>query len=214
MPAIAPHVASTPRAASHDHGKIEPIEGGDALMDMEAALDATGRRIDLVEAARAGDRDAFRALVEPSLPAALGMAQIVTGSHADAADAVQDALLSAWRGLDGLREPAAFGAWFRRHVVRAARRMARRRGRVVELDVVPEPADDGALERELEHRALGRAFRRLEPKDRLLLTLHHFWRLPIAETAAHLGIPEGTVKSRVHHAMARLRAACDAEDRR
>ena len=61
---------------------------------------------------------------------------------------------------------------------------------------------------------LGRAFDRLDPKDRLILTLHHFWRLPVAETAGHLGIPEGTVKSRVHHALGRLRAAYDAEERR
>jgi len=173
------------------------------------------RRATLVDAARAGDRDAFRALVEPELSAALGAARIVTGSSVDAADAVQEALLSAWRGLDALRDPVAFPAWFRRHVVRAALRAAtrRRRGRVVELDPATI-APDGELDRALEHRMLARAFVRLEPKDRLILTLHHFWRLPVAETAAHLGVPEGTVKSRVHHAVARLRAAYEAEERR
>ena len=184
---------------------------------MEAVLEPPVpiRRTTLVDAARAGDRDAFRALVEPELGAALGAARIVTGSSADAADAVQEALLSAWRGLDGLRDPVAFPAWFRRHVVRAALRAAtrRQRGRVVELDPATI-APDGELDRALEHRMLARAFVRLEPKDRLILTLHHFWRLPVAETAAHLGVPEGTVKSRVHHAVARLRAAYEAEDRR
>jgi RNA polymerase sigma-70 factor (ECF subfamily) len=70
------------------------------------------------------------------------------------------------------------------------------------------------LERHVERRELGRAFDGLDARDRTLLTLHHFWGLPIAETAEHLGIPSGTVKSRVHHAMARLRAAYDAEGRR
>jgi RNA polymerase sigma-70 factor (ECF subfamily) len=88
-----------------------------------------------------------------------------------------------------------------------------RRPRVVELDVSGAFAPDD-LERTVERRQLGRAFGRLDDKDRLLLTLHHFWSLPIAETATHLGIPQGTVKSRVHHAMIRLRAAYDAEDRR
>ena len=166
----------------------------------------------LVDAARAGDRDAFATLVEPELAKALGAARILSRSGSDAADAVQDALLSAWRALDSLRDPEAFPAWFRRQVIRSAGRIARR-PHVVELDLSGAFAPDD-LDRTVERRQLGRAFERLDDKDRLLLTLHHFWGLPIAETAGHLGIPEGTVKSRVHHAMARLRAAYDAEDRR
>ena len=181
---------------------------------MEAVLESSPPSLaGLVAAAKRGDRDAFRALVEPDLPAALGTARIVTRSEADASDAVQEALLSAWRGLDGLRDPDAFRAWFRRHVVRAALKAAEQRGRVVELDLATA-APDGELDRAVDRRTLARAFDRLEARDRLLLTLHHFWDLPIAETAAHLGIPEGTVKSRVHYAMDRLRAAFAAEERR
>ena len=181
---------------------------------MEALLDSSPPSLtDLVAAARAGDREAFRQLVEPDLAAAIGTARIVTRSAADASDAVQDALLSAWRGLDGLREPDDFRAWFRRHVVRAALRAASRRNRVVELDL-QVVAPEGELDRALDRRTLGRAFARLDARDRLLLTLHHFWELPVAETAAHLGIPAGTVKSRVHYAMDRLRAAFAAEERR
>jgi RNA polymerase sigma-70 factor (ECF subfamily) len=181
---------------------------------MEAVLDQPPSPLaGLVAAARRGDRDAFGELVAPDLAAALGTARIVTRSEADASDAVQEALLSAWKGLGGLREPEAFRAWFRRHVVRAALRAASRRGRVVELDLAIS-APEGELDRALERRTLGRAFNRLDARDRVLLTLHHFWDLPIAETAAHLGIPEGTVKSRVHYAMDRLRAAYAAEERR
>jgi RNA polymerase sigma-70 factor (ECF subfamily) len=97
-------------------------------------------------------------------------------------------------------------------VARAAIRIGNR-PHVVELDLTAAFAPDD-LERAVERRQLGRAFDRLDDKDRLILTLHHFWDLPIAETAEHLEIPEGTVKSRVHHAMSRLRAAYDAEDRR
>ena len=181
---------------------------------MEAILDqSTSPLAVLVAAAKAGDRDAFRRLIEPDVPAALGTARIVTRSEADAADAVQDALLSAWNGLHALRNPDAFRAWFRRHVVRAALRAAERRGRMAELDLetaAPEEALDHAIDR----RTLARAFDRLDARDRLILTLHSFWELSIAETAAHLGIPKGTVKSRVHYAMDRLRAAFAAEDRR
>jgi RNA polymerase sigma factor (sigma-70 family) len=187
-------------------------------MGMEVVLDSLARPNrtplgPLVTAARSGDRDAFRALVEPHLGVAIASATLLTGSASDAADVVQDALLSAWQGLDGLREPDAFPAWFRTHVVRSASRRVRSRGRLVELDAAA-PLSTDELDRALEGRNLGRAFGRLDDADRLLLTLHHVWGLPIAETAIHLGIPEGTVKSRVHYAMDRLRAAYDAEDRR
>ena len=181
---------------------------------MEALLEgSTSPLAGLVAAAKAGDRDAFRRLVEPDLPAALGTARILTRSEADASDAVQDALLSAWNGLGSLRNDDAFRAWFRRHVVRAALRAAERRGRISELDL-EAAAPEGALDHAVDRRTLARAFDRLDARDRLILTLHHFWEMPIAETAAHLGIPEGTVKSRVHYAMDRLRAAFAAEERR
>lgn len=181
---------------------------------MEAVLDEALSSVtaSLVAAAKAGDQSAFGRLVDPLLPSSLGAARIIAGSD-DAADAVQDALITAWRGLDGLRDPDAFPAWFRRHVVRSALRSAGRRPRLVELDP-SHPSMDGELDRAVELRQLGRAFGRLHAKDRALLTLHHYLGLPVAETAGALGVPEGTVKSRVHHALARLRAAYDAEGRR
>jgi RNA polymerase sigma-70 factor (ECF subfamily) len=174
-------------------------------------VDVTPRS--LVDAAVAGDRDAFRQLVEPHLPVALGAAAILLRSRSDADDAVQDALLSAWQGLHRLRDPAAFPAWFRQHVVRSAMRRARRIGRVLELDV-DVAAPPGELERAVERRLLERAFAQLAPDDRLLLTLRHYWGMPVAEVAGLLGVPEGTVRSRTHQAMERLRAAYAAEERR
>ncbi len=185
---------------------------------MEAVLEPVSTEVrtpaELVRAAMTGDRDAFAALVEPSLAMALGGAVALTGSHADGADAVQDALLSAWQGLDRLRDPVAFPAWFRTHVVRSAIRVARRRARVAELDVGHEPSDHDSLDRALERRLLARAFDRLSPDDRALLTMRHLWDAPVAEVADALGIADGTVKSRTHAAITRLRAAYDAEERR
>ena len=168
----------------------------------------------LVQAARDGDSDAFARLVAPELAPAMGAAVLVIGSRADAADALQEALMSAWRGLGGLREPDAFPAWFRRHVVRAAVRVARKRRAWQPLeDADAQLPALGGLDVALQHRQLDRAFARLSAADRLLLTLHFHWNQPVAETAATLGIPAGTVKSRVHHAVRRLRAAYDAEER-
>jgi RNA polymerase sigma-70 factor, ECF subfamily len=167
----------------------------------------------LLEAAVAGDNEAFRRLVEPYLEAALRASILVTGSEAEASDAVQDALLAAWQTLAKLREPQAFGGWFRTIVVRAAMRHAKSRPRIVALDMeVATPA--GALDRSLEGRELARAFATLSPEDRLALTLRHLWAVPTSEAARLLRIPEGTVKSRTFHALERLRAAYAAEERR
>ncbi len=186
---------------------------------MEAALDAMTADdrspSDLVAASRAGDRAAFGRLVEPWLSPALGASIAITRSHADGADAVQDALLAAWQGLDDLRDTVAFPAWFRTLVVRSAVRIARRRGSLVALDVADAagPAD-GGIDDSLDRRLLGRAFDRLDADDRALLTLRYLWDVPVAEVAEALGTLPGTIKSRTHAAMGRLHAAFDAEARR
>ena len=170
---------------------------------------------ELVVAAQRGDQEAFSYLVSPHLETALRVARVVAGSPDDGTDAVQDALLSAWQGIGSLREPAAFPAWFRRHVTRSAMRHAKRRsrGRITERDLETAGPSD-ALDRAFAVRELDRAFERLSTDDRTILTLRHLWDIPGAEIAQHLGIPEGTVKSRVNAAMHRLRAAYEAEERR
>src|SRR5829696_8736015 len=181
-------------------------------MELSVPMEASAP-VELVAAARRGDRDAFADLVSPHLETALRVARVVAGSPDDGTDAVQDALLSAWQGIGSLREPAAFPAWFRRHVTRSAMRHAKRRGRVTEL-TLDIPAAPDALDRAFAVRELDRAFDRLSTDDRVIPTLRHLWDLPGGEIAQHLGIPEGTVKSRVHAAMNRLRAAYEAEERR
>ena len=167
----------------------------------------------LVAAAVRGDRDAFRSLVEPLLPTALGAATVLLRSRTEAEDVVQEALFSAWRDLHKLRDAQAFPAWFRRHVVRGAMRRAARRAVVVELDL-DAAAPAGELDRALERRALRRAFGEMHANDRAVLTLRYLWDMSVAETADMLNVPEGTVKSRLHGAMGRLRAAYAAEERR
>jgi RNA polymerase sigma factor (sigma-70 family) len=198
----------------------EPNRGAAPPIGMEATLDVITTDqptpTELVETARAGDRSAFGRLVEPWLAPALGASIIITRSHADGADAVQDALLTAWQGLDALRDPTAFPAWFRTLVIRSALRVARRRGVVVPLELVVDkggPAD-GGLDGSLDQRLLGRAFDRLDTDDRALLTLRYLWDLPVADTALALDTLPGTIKSRTHAALGRLRAAFDAEARR
>ena len=183
-------------------------------MSMDLTMEPTSaQRAGFVHAAASGDEEAFRRLIEPLLPVALRSATVILGSEADAADSVQDAMLTAWLQLPKLREPGAFPAWFRKIVIRATLAKARSRRDVVELDV-SFPAPAGEIDRSLEKRNLERAFRSLELGDRSSLTLRYFWRSSTAESSEVLGIPEGTVKSRTHHALERLRAAYEAEERR
>ena len=196
---------------------FEPDAGLATLMSVETgSLDTplTTRlpAASLIDASLGGDGDAFRRLVEPYLATALRAATLLIGSEADAADAVQDALLSAWGTLGHLRDPATFPAWFRKIVVRAAMRRAKARTRIVQLDL--DQPGSPALEPSLQARDLARAFALLSPDDRLSLTLRHLWEMSTREAAELLGIPEGTVKSRTHHALERLRAAYEAEERR
>ena len=177
--------------------------------------DADGARLErLVREAQAGDRQAFRALVEPYLAKSLTAAVLASGSRHDGEDVLQDALVSAWRGLGNLRSAKAFPAWFRVHVVRAGWKRARANRSVVDIAAATDMAADFDVDAVVERRDLGRAFLTLKRPDRVLLVMHYFWRLPIRETAATLGIAEGTVKSRLFHAAAKLRAAYDAETRR
>ena len=118
----------------------------------------------------------------------------------------------AWRDLPRLRKPQAFGAWFRQHVVRSAWKAARRQRSQVRLpDRWIDPIDH--LERALASHQLQRAFEALEADDRVVLTLHYHLGLTNDETSRLLKVPVGTVKSRLHYALRRLRAAYDAEER-
>ena len=213
------HHGPAHRTLGSEKAQFEPNRTLGALIDMELSVPMEASApVELVAAARRGDREAFGYLVSPHLETALRVARVVAGSPDDGTDAVQDALLSAWQGIGSLREPAAFPGWFRRHVTRSAIRHAKKRVRVrvTELDIetAAPAAPTDMLDRAFAVRELDRAFDRLSMDDRTILTLRHLWDLPGAEIAQHLGIPEGTVKSRVHAAMNRLRAAYEAEERR
>lgn len=164
----------------------------------------------LIERARDGDADAFSAAIEGSLDGLYGAAYLVLRDRHAAEDAVQDGLLRAWRHLPTLRDAARFDAWVRRIVMRAAIDAARRRRPTVELGTeIEDPGTAGDLEG---RSVIGDAFGRLPPAYRAVLALRHYLDLTVPEIAATLKIPEGTVKSRLHHATRRLRADLEELD--
>lgn len=152
----------------------------------------------LLRRAAGGDERAFRALVEPELARLYTLAARVLGSGDEAQDAVQDALLRAWRALPRFRGEASFGTWLYRIVLNAARDRAAR-PRTVALDGADEPADPrSALEASELAGDLQRALGALDEEYRVAVVLYDVLGVPYAEAAELLGVPEGTVKSRIY----------------
>jgi RNA polymerase sigma factor (sigma-70 family) len=168
-----------------------------------------------VERARQGDHDAFAVLAAAAISRLDAAARLILRDRELARDIVQETLLHAWRDLPGLRDPDRFDAWLNRLLTHAAiDETRRRRRRVIEveltaIDVSDVAADGGFFDRD----EIRRAFRRLEPEQRAVIVLRFYLDLSVAETAASLGLPVGTAKSRINRAIAALRAALDADAR-
>ena len=170
---------------------------------------------DLVERAQRGDRDAFAALAEVSIADMYNLAQLMLSDSDLAQDAVQEALIAAWRDLRALRDTDRFRPWLRRILVNAVYRMANRERRATRR-LVNATAEAEAVDpaRDLENRdAIDRAFVRLTPEHRAVLVVHHYLELSDDEAAEVLGVRPGTVKSRLHRATAAMRSALDADRR-
>ncbi len=172
-----------------------------------------------VQQARSGDPSAFEALVEPRVAAMTRTAMAILGSEAEARDAVQDALVIAWRELAALRDLGAFDAWLTRILVNRCRRglrgIAARRVREVRADALAstrlEPGAPDTTAAAIERRALERAFGRLSVDERTLLVLHHLDGQPLDAIAEVLHVPVGTAKSRLFSARKALERAMERE---
>ena len=171
---------------------------------------------DLVEAARNGDRDAYVDLIRVRSDRLFAIAQRVLRDIDRAEDALQDALVIAWRDLRGLRDPDRFDAWLQRLLINVCIAQAtRERRRTANLRVLPidGPAAPDDLLSIADRDQLDRGFRRLPPEQRAILVLHHYLGYEPSEIAETLGIPAGTARSRLHHAHRAMRAALEADAR-
>jgi RNA polymerase sigma-70 factor (ECF subfamily) len=175
----------------------------------------------LADRARHGDLDAFEELMHARLDAIYRLSFAIVGNEPDARDSTQEAFIAAWRRIRELREPDRFEAWLQRIAVNAARMTLRARGRrrVREIPAGDVAAlamvSDGTTARidRSDANVLGAALDRLSFDQRSILVLHHLEGLGLAELAETLGIPIGTVKSRLHTARAALGSALASEDR-
>ena len=171
---------------------------------------------DLVEAARNGDREAYADLIRVRGDRLFAIAQRILRDVDRTEDAVQDALVIAWRDLPGLRDPDRFDAWLRRLLVRSCIVEAQRERRLsATIRILPTELPSGTDDylSVVDRDELDRGFRRLPAEQRAILVLRHFDGLETTEIADALGIPSGTVRSRLHHAHRAMRAALEADAR-
>jgi RNA polymerase sigma factor (sigma-70 family) len=170
----------------------------------------------LVRRARAGDAGAYGELVTMHQAAAFRVAYLLLGSAADAEDAAQEGFVSAYLALSRFRDGEPFRPWLLAVVGNEARNRRRARGRREGMlaramgavrgggEATAVPPERVALAGETSaevHEALAT----LDDGERLVVTCRYLLELSEAETAAALGIPAGTVKSRLHRGLRRLR---------
>ena len=170
---------------------------------------------ELIGRAQHGDEEAFASLAVAVGDRLHAVSHRILRDIELAEDATQQALLTIWRDLPQLRDPARFDAWSYRLLVRACYAEARRtRHWTPDLHILPTEASTGeGLSSVVDRDQLERGFRRLSIDHRAVVVLHHYLDLPLDEVADVLGVPVGTVRSRLHRAMQGLRAALEADAR-
>jgi RNA polymerase sigma-70 factor (ECF subfamily) len=187
----------------------------DAEEDQAERRDQTSALADQV---KAGDRDALRPLLDQVRPRALAIALKVLRNREDAEDAVQEALVKAWRNIDRFEGRASFTTWIHRIVMNTSLDILRRNTSRPDMTVTAEREDDEQPKLEPtyeitpEHTvALGEmqlmvraAVSRLAPVHQQAINLREFEDCSYEEIAENAGCPVGTVMSRLHHARHRL----------
>jgi RNA polymerase sigma-70 factor, ECF subfamily len=180
-----------------------------------ANLRGTVDQAGLVERASQGDHEAFGVLIGAHLARLDTAARLILRDPELARDAVQEATLRAWKNLRGLRDPSRFGPWLHRLTVNACFDLSRRRhGRLFEVQLTPAhdapvPDPSGQVTDAL---YVERMLATVEPAQRAVIVLHYYLDLSLPETAAALGIPVGTAKSRLNRALAAMRITVADDD--
>ncbi|MET0771678.1 MAG: sigma-70 family RNA polymerase sigma factor [Candidatus Limnocylindrales bacterium] len=170
---------------------------------------------DLIRRAQRGDQEAFASLVDAVGGRLQAVAHRILRDIDLAEDATQQALLFIWRDLPQLRDPARFDAWSYRLLVHACYAEGRRSRQVssIRMPTVDGPSAPDATATVDDRDQLERGFRRLSIDHRAVVVLHHYLDLSLEEVALALGVPAGTVRSRLHHAMRAMRASLAADAR-
>lgn len=166
----------------------------------------------LVNQARNGDEGAFGKLVEFFQNRIFAVAYGVAGDRQDAEDITQDTFIRAYRNIKNLKNEGAFYSWLVKIAVNTSMsfKKANNTGRMLPFDVIPEPAyqgdtPDSYVEKRGEMERIQELLIELPPEARVVLVLREIEGLGYEEIACMLGVPIGTVRSRIHYAREKLR---------
>ncbi len=176
-----------------------PAEGEGRMTDDEA-----------IRRCQDGDHDAFRHLVERYKNPLYGTAYVMTGNAAHAEEHVQEAFLSAWRGIRTFRRGLPVKPWLMRILVNTVLSQQRRRTLTtvpIEESLLPgtTPGPQDSVEASENREAVRQALARLSPEHRQVVVLRYFADLTVPQVARSAGVREGTVKSRLHRALRQMR---------
>jgi RNA polymerase sigma-70 factor, ECF subfamily len=206
--------ASDPSVARSGHGGLLTSS---TVSNTPADLVDDDRAV--VDAVLAGNREAFRVLVDREASAVIRACHRVLGDIHEAEDAAQEAFVTAFQSLAGWRGEGPFGAWLTRIAVRIALRRVQRRREVTWIDPsnptspvdLPGGLDPAATALRAERAASVRAaVAKLDEPYRETVALRYFAELSLDEIASQTGRPLGTVKTHLHRGLLRLRTAVDA----
>lgn len=153
-----------------------------------------------VQLAKRGDREAFSRLIHACERNLYGLARLYLKREEDCADAVQEAMYKSFIAIPTLKEPAYFKTWLSRILIHECLQLLRSQQRLRKVD----PTDGGADALPYEAIELNEAVTYLEDDLRRVIQLHYYKDMPVRAIAEIAGIPEGTVKSRLHRARAIL----------
>lgn len=170
-------------------------------------------RPSFVAGGETGRAAAFSRLADEHLDRAYRLARAILRDEAEAQDATHDAFVQAWRKWDTLRDPARFEPWFDRILVNTCRdrlRAASRTTTDISAEVALATGDHAG--RTEDHAVLGTAIAALSADHQVVVALRFYRDLTIDDIGARLGVPAGTVQSRLHYALRRLHEVIDAAD--
>lgn len=160
-------------------------------------------------------REALARRIEQSIDRGYRLARAILADDREAEDALQDACLTAWRRADSLRDPDRFQPWFDRILINGCRDRLRgrqrQRVRTIALQTAWRAGGEGlAADPASRDVELDDAFDRLDPDHRIVVLLRYWQDLTVEDIAERLGLPSGTVKSRLHYALKTMRTTLEA----
>lgn len=171
----------------------------------------------LVQGLRSQDPEAVQELVVSQGDRLFRSACLLCGNQAEAQDLVQETFLQAVRGAQRFGARSSIYTWLHGILLNLTRHYHRDRKRIVydnelaRLEPAAREESPSPLDLELTSGALGQALRRLSPPHREVLVLRFYEDMKIQEIAAHLGVSAGTVKSRLHYAIAEMQRRLPGE---